>query len=211
MRKLENLRSMINEILEGIPSFSEELGLDLKKPEDRFKWFIASILFAKPISFKIASKTFGLFLIHGLTSPEKILDAGWDRLVELLDAGGYVRYDFSTASNILETVKALKEKYGSLEKLHNEAKSSKDLERKLMEFKGVGKTAVNIFLRELRGIWEKAKPKPSKIALSMAEKLRVDAEKYESKLVRIYLEYCKKKRCEVCPVVDYCFHSILGR
>ncbi|AEA46912.1 hypothetical protein [Archaeoglobus veneficus] len=195
---------MIDEILEGIPSFSEELGLDLKNPEDRFRWFIASILFAKPISFRIADKTIRLFLLHGLTSPEKILNAGWDRLVELLDVCGYVRYDFSTASNILETVKLLKEKYGDLERLHDEAKDSKDLEKRLMEFKGVGKTAVNIFLRELRGIWEKANPEPSKMALSMAEKLKVDAVKYESALVRIYLEYCKKKRCEGCPVGEYC-------
>jgi len=64
--------------------------------------------------------------------------------------------------------------------------------------------AVNIFLRELRGIWEKAKPKPSKIALSMAEKLKVDAERYESKLVRVYLEYCKKSRCVGCPMRGYC-------
>jgi len=40
------------------------------------------------------------------------------------------------------------------------ALDSKDLERRLIEFKGFGPTAVNIFLRELRGIWSKANPPP---------------------------------------------------
>jgi len=30
--------------------------------------------------------------------PEKILEAGWDKLVEVLDRGHYVRYDFSTTT-----------------------------------------------------------------------------------------------------------------
>jgi len=66
-----------------IPTYSEELGLDLKKPEDRFKWFVASILFAKPISSQIAKKTFRLFLKEDLTSPEEILKTGWEKLVEV--------------------------------------------------------------------------------------------------------------------------------
>jgi len=197
----------VEKILEKIPTYSEELGLDLEKPEDRFKWFIASILFAKPISSKIAKKTFRLFLEEDLTSPEKILKAGWEKLVEVLDKGGYVRYDFSTASNILETVKALKSKYGDLEHLHERAESPEDLEKKLMEFRGIGKTAVNIFLREMRKIWAKAKPKLSKIAITTGEKLDLDdsmIEQYESALVRIYLKYCKRKKCEMCPVNGYC-------
>ena len=74
-----------------------------------------------------------------------------------------------------------------------------------MEFKGVGPVCVNIFLRELRGIWNKAKPKPSKIAVEAARKIGLkNIEPYESALVRLSLEYCKKRRCRVCPVREYC-------
>ena len=60
-------------------------------------------------------------------------------------------------------------------------------------------------LRELREIWEKAKPKPSKIATIVAKKIGLrDIEKYESQLVRLYIEYCKRKRCRECPVHEYC-------
>ena len=199
---------MIKKILSKIPSYSDELNLNLAKAEDRFKWLLASILFAKRISSEIAKKTFQKFIKNGLTSPDSLLKAGWDKIVEVLDAGGYVRYDFSTATNILETVKLLKKQYqGSLENLYENASNSKDLERRLREFKGVGPVAVNIFLRELRKVWDKAKPEISSIALNMAKQLKLDkqdAELYESKLIRIFLQYCKKRRCKECPVKEYC-------
>ena len=191
--------------LSKLQSYSGELGLDLSRPEDRFKWLLASILFAKRISADIAKKTYRKFEGEGLTTPDRILKAGWDRLVQVLDSGGYVRYDFSTASNLLEIMKKLKEEYVGLEELHKQSKDSRDLERRLQEFRGVGPVGVNIFLRELRGIWEKAKPKPSKIALQVSHRLGIeDPQKYESALVRLNLDYCKKSLCKDCPVKDYC-------
>ncbi|MFH7859522.1 MAG: hypothetical protein QXR03_00785 [Candidatus Aenigmatarchaeota archaeon] len=197
---------ILEEKLKQIPTYSKEIGLDLKNANDRFKWFIASMLFAKRISSNIAKKTFEKFIEEKLTSIDKILDAGWDKLVEVLDSGGYVRYDFSTATNILKNLKKLKEEYGgSLEILHEKALNSKDLEKKLLEFKGFGPVAVNIFLRELRNIWDKANPKPSKLALEVAKKLNFkNIEKYESSLVRINIEYCKKYKCKECLVKEYC-------
>jgi hypothetical protein len=81
-------------------------------------------------------------------------------LVGILDSGGYTRYDFSTATNLLGIAKTLKEKYGSLERVYSESSSPRDLEKRLQGFKGVGPVGVTIFLRELRGVWEKAKPTP---------------------------------------------------
>lgn len=196
----------MEEILSKIPSYSEELGLDLRRKEDRFKWFLASILFAKRISANIAKRTFLKFAETDLTTPQRILDAGWDKLVEVLDAGGYVRYDFSTATNLLKIAEKLVKEYGGdVDKIHEKASSPRDLEKRLLEFKGIGPVAVNIFLRELRGIWSKADPEPSLKALKVARKLGLtEVKKYESKLVRIYLEYCKKKKCQACPLREYC-------
>ncbi|KPV63323.1 MAG: hypothetical protein AOA65_1331 [Candidatus Bathyarchaeota archaeon BA1] len=191
--------------LSKLQSYSEELGLDLTRPKDRFKWFLASILFAKRISAEIAKKTYRRFEEEGLTTPERILAAGWDRLVEVLDSGGYVRYDFSTASNLLRIMEELKEKYEDLEGLYRESSGPMDLERCLREFRGVGTVGINIFLRELRGVWEKAKPKPSRMAIQTAQRVGLeDVESYESVLVRLNLEYCKKRRCEECPVKHHC-------
>ena len=197
----------VKEALFKLQSYSKELGLDLSKAEDRFKWFLASVLFAKRISAETAKETYLYFEQEDLTSPDAILEAGWDRLVEVLDSGGYTRYDFSTATNLLGIAKTLKEKYGDLERLHAESSSPTDLERRLQEFKGVGPVGVNIFLRELRGIWEKAKPKPSPLAVATAQKIGLnpeDVERYESQLVRLNLEYCKKQRSSECPLKNNC-------
>jgi endonuclease III len=197
----------VKQALSKLQSYSVELGLDLTKPEDRFKWFLASVLFAKRISAETAKETYLYFEQEELTSPNAILQAGWDRLVEVLDFGGYTRYDFSTATNLLAIAKTLLEKYGSLERLHAESSSSRDLESRLQEFRGVGPVGVNIFLRELRGVWEKAKPKPSLMAVATAQRIGIgpeDVERYESQLVRLNLEYCKKRRSSECPLGDNC-------
>ena len=195
----------IEYVLSGLQSYSEELGLDLTKPDDRFKWFIASILFAKRISAEIAKETYRRFDEEGLTAPEKIQEAGWDRLVDVLDSGGYVRYDFSTASNLLGIMSRLQEEYGDLDGLHRRSEDSRDLERRLKEFKGIGPVGVNIFLRELRGVWEKADPTPSKMGDAVGRSLGLDdVRPYESALVRLKLEYCKKRLCKRCPLMDWC-------
>jgi endonuclease III len=195
----------VEEKLSRLPTYSQELGLDPSKPRDRFKWFLASLLFAKRISADTAKKTYHRFEEQGLVTPEKILAAGWDRLVQVLDSGGYTRYDFSAATNLLNIMRELKGKYGDLEELNRQSNSPKDLEKRLREFKGVGPVTVNIFLRELRTVWDNAKPEPSKIAIEAAKRIGLkDIEPYESALVRLSLENCKKTKCEECPVRDYC-------
>ena len=199
----------IQEKLSQVASYSQELGLDLRKEEDRFKWFLASLLFAKRISSQIAKRTYKEFEREGIVTPESIIKAGWDKLMEVLDSGGYVRYDFSTASNLLEIAASLEERYSSLDSLYAAAKDSQDLERRLLGFKGVGPTTVNIFLRELKGIWEKAKPSLSPIAREVASKLELkhkelESSGIESALVRIGLEFCKGKKCSTCPVKEEC-------
>jgi len=192
-----------------LKTYSEELGLDLEQEEDRFKWFLASILFAKRISSEVAKRTYREFEKQGIVTPDSIEDAGWDKLVEVLDSGGYVRYDFSTASNLLEIAANLRQKYGSLEVLYSQAEDGSDLEKKLLEFKGVGPTAVNIFLRELRPVWEKARPQVSPLAREAAYRLGFGEEEMElpaveSALVRLNLEFCRRRRCSNCPVKEGC-------
>ena len=93
----------IDRLLKLFPLYSEDLGIDLSTPSGRFKWFIASILFGARISEQIAANTYRCFEAASIIdAPDKITAAGWDRLVETLDAGGYVRYDFSTATKLLE-------------------------------------------------------------------------------------------------------------
>ncbi len=202
------MKNVIEKVLR-LKTYSQELGINLETGEGRFKWFLASILFAKRISSEVAKRTYWEFEKAGIVTPESITETGWDKLVEVLDSGGYVRYDFSTASNLLEIVAKLAEKYGSLESLYTQSKDSSDLERRLLEFKGVGPTTVNIFLRELKGTWEKASPRVSPLARETATRLGLSDKEFglpavESALVRLNLEFCKHRRCPECPVREEC-------
>jgi len=163
--------------------FSSALGINLQqgKEEEIFKWFLASVLFGKRISLQIAAKTYQQFKASNVLTAKAITDTGWDGLVKILDDGGYVRYDFSTASKLLDLVEKLQQRYGSLTQLHRQAKDSKDLEHKLMEFKGIGPVTTNIFLRELRTIWEKADPEPLDLVRQQAAKLGIDLSKFKRK------------------------------
>jgi len=134
--------------------YSKDLNIDLKsgREEEIFKWFLTCLLFGKPIQQEVAKRTYFEFEKAGILSPEKILKAGWSKLVEILDRGHYVRYDFSTATKLLEICKELKEKYKNIKNLLQSAKNKKDLEKKLLEFKGIGPVTARIFLRDLQGI-----------------------------------------------------------
>jgi hypothetical protein len=137
--------------------FSEVLGINLKsgKEEELFKWFLACLLFGKPIQQAVAKRTYFEFEKEKILSPEVILKAGWDKLVEILDRGHYVRYDFSTATKLLEISKELKQRYGSLGNLLRQSKDRKDLEARLQEFKGIGPVTTRIFLREFKKMVKK--------------------------------------------------------
>jgi endonuclease III len=130
---------------------SKDLNIDLssRKESEVFKWFLACLLFGKPIQQEVAKRTYFVFLEEGLDNPNAIIKAGWDKLVEVLDKGHYVRFDYSTATKLLDACKALKEKYGNLSNLIAQSKNQADLAKRLEEFKGVGPVTVRIFLRDL--------------------------------------------------------------
>lgn len=190
------LKNLIKEF--GTP-FSSSLGINLQegKEEEIFKWFLASVLFGKRISLEIAAGTYEQFKAGSVLTPQAIIDTGWDGLVKILDDGGYVRYDFSTASKLLELVKELQQKYGTLTELHRQAKSPRDLEHRLMQFKGIGPVTTNIFLRELRGIWKKADPEPLDFVKEQAAKVGIDLSKFRRKTKRfVRLEAALIRNCK---------------
>lgn len=139
--------------------YSKDLGINLKskKETEIFKWFLACLLFGKPIQQEVAKRTYFEFEKAGLLTPDAILKASWNELVEILDKGHYVRYDFSTATKLLNICKELKERYGSLTQLIKVAENKKDLAKRLQEFKGVGPVTTKIFLRDIEMIFKKVK------------------------------------------------------
>lgn len=235
-KKERNNRGILKTLIESVGGrFSAALNIDLSSPdrEEIFKWFLASVLFGARISETIVIKTYKEFGKKGILSPVRILNTGWDGLVEILDAGGYVRYDFKTATKLLDMSTALMDKYGGdLNVLHSTASGSRDLEGRLKALaKGIGDVTVNIFLREMHWIWEKAEPLPSDLVVMAAKHMRIiparskDREKilaflkkkwvdegmemkdfrdFETALLRLGKDYCRKGLCDRCPMKCKC-------
>jgi endonuclease III len=219
--------------------YSEILGIDVSsgKDEEIFKWFLASILFGAPITEKAVIKTYKCFEKYNVLTPKRILETGWDGLVKILDEGSYARYDFKTADKLLEVIRNLTQIYdGSLTILYNEASDGQDLEKRVKNLgKGIGDVTVSVFLRELRDVWKKADPNPTKLAVVAAEKLGIlrrdvteDILKrlkdfwsknkvagksfvnFETALLRLGKDFCRKGKCAFCPVRDECLnHEVL--
>jgi hypothetical protein len=155
--------------------YATALGIDLASTDtnERFKWFLAAVLYGARISELLATRTWHEFAARGVLTPQRMLDTGWNGLVAILDAGGYVRYDFKTATKLLAVCTTLLRDYsGNLDALHAAAADPRDLEARLKALgKGIGDTTVAIFLRELRGIWSKSAPPLSPLALVAAQTL----------------------------------------
>jgi endonuclease III len=226
---------LLSQVLARLPGrFATELGIDVQAgPAARQKWFLAAVLYGARISGQLAARTYQVFAARGIYTPEAILAQGWDNLVALLDAGGYARYDFKTATKLLKIMASLEDQYqGSLERLHEVAADGPDLEQRLQKLApGVGPTTANIFLRELRGVWAKANPPLSPLAqlagehlgllppgLSPGEALATleaewqqqpvpshDFADLEAALVRLGRDYCRKDASgPPCPLGTYC-------
>ncbi|MFQ6064857.1 MAG: hypothetical protein ACE5L6_05210 [Candidatus Bathyarchaeia archaeon] len=218
--------------------YSELLGIDLKSrsEEEIFKWFLASVLFGAPITESSVINTYRCFEKHNVIAPRKILKTGWQGLVDILDEGGYTRYDFKTGDKLLEVMGNLLTHYeGSLNLLHQQSTDPEDLEKRIRELgKGIGSVTVSIFLRELRDIWNRADPTPTPLVILAAKNLRIVEEEqparaleelkmvwrenkipeknfvnFETALLRLGKDFCRKKKCRKCRFQDYCLAATL--
>jgi len=227
---------LINTLIDKLGGkFSSSLGIDVssQRSEEIFKWFLASIFFGARISETIAVRTYKEFEKDGVIFVDKILVTGWDGLVSILDRGGYVRYDFKTATKLLEIMGNLKDNYrGDLNLLHKLSSDSKDLEKRIQNLgKGIGKVTTGIFLRELRGVWEKADPPLTPLVFTSAKNLGLvknegsalkelkfvweqskikkgDFVNFEAALLRLGRDFCRKRKCKTCLVKKYCINPL---
>lgn len=233
------LGQLVEKLLESQRGrFSRKLGIDIESKDSKeiFKWFLASTLFGARITETIAVNTYHEFESNKVIDPSKIVGVGWDGLVKILDTGGYVRYDFKTATKLLNVCETLLSDYkGDLNELHKSSVNYADLKNRLEGLgKGIGDVTVNIFLRELRGIWELAEPLPQNFVILGARNLgltkptgknKSEREKmlyelkaiwkdarvrnytfsdFEVSLLKLAKNFCNKKKCKLCAMQKYC-------
>lgn len=139
--------------------------------EEIERWALAATLFGTRISAKIAERTFSVLDAAGIHTISQAGRSERARLIELLDAGGYARYDFRTAERLHAIAQALDADDGRVTSLLNQP--PQELASALHALPGWGPVTVGLFLRELRGVRPGIEPPIDPRALGSADHLQL--------------------------------------
>lgn len=156
--------------------FSTALGLDVDAGDDDIEgWALAATLLGARIQAGVAERTYRTLARAGVRRPLDAAGRSWDELVALLDEGGYVRYDFRTATLLQALAAAVRDRHGGrIASLGRALQDPAALEAALDALPGWGPVTVRLFLRELRGVWPGADPPLDPRARRAAEHLGLE-------------------------------------
>jgi hypothetical protein len=114
----------------------------------------------------------------GLRAPQSVLRADRADMIRAFGRAHYVRYDESSATRLAAIAATVRDEYGG--DLRNVADRSdhdvKAAARLLKQFKGIGDTGSDIFLREIQDVWSWARPYFDKRAVTAARDLGLPAD-----------------------------------
>jgi len=198
--------------------YSSELGIEVDAGDDEVeRWFLAATLFGTRISARIAERTFDQLTRAGIARITDARDREWADLVELLDAGGYTRYDFRTATRLQALAVAVDTRFGgAVAAIGSGCADPSELTASLDALPGWGPVTIHLFLRELRGVWPGARipldpnasamaahlgwltgrhPDDLTVVRSVAAEAGLDARDVESGLVRLALAHRRVRDC----------------
>jgi hypothetical protein len=192
---------------------SAEMGIDVDRGDREVeRWLLAATLFGTRISAAIAVRTYRLMAQARVGTLADVESRSWNELVELLDRGGYARYDYRTVTRLQKLATTL---HGH--RIDVLRKDRLDQTRAVLDgLPGWGPVTVSLFLRELRGVWPGVDPPLDDRATQAAhhaglldtsehplERLRaiatqtgLDLRDLEASLVRLWLAHHRKfQRC----------------
>jgi endonuclease III len=142
-------------------TYAQEAGIRLAdRPSSLYQLLVLASLLSARISAEVAVAAARELFAAGYRTPQRMLKASWQDRVDALGRGHYRRYDERTATMLGEAAQIVRERWrGDLRKLHEEAGSdTKRLRGLLTEFKGIGPTGADIFLREAQAVWPDIAP-----------------------------------------------------
>ena len=152
-------------------TYADEAGIRLKnQPMPLFQLLTLCMLASKPIDAAIAVQAARELFGAGLRTPDAVLKADRADMIKAFGRAHYVRYDESSATRLADIAAAVRDDYGGdLRKL-----ATGDINgtvRLLKQFKGIGDTGADIFLREVQDVWTWVRPYFDKRAQSTARQL----------------------------------------
>jgi hypothetical protein len=127
-----------------------DLGIDTTTDQGLFYWFLASLLFGRPVPQETAAGAFRKFREDGWDSPQPFTADDQHPLWHELWEGDYHRMSSVMSQELRDVMRAVIADYdGSVARLVRTASTREELSQRLQHFKGVGPKTAEIFLREV--------------------------------------------------------------
>jgi hypothetical protein len=160
-------------------TYAEEAGITLRdKPMPLFQLLVLCMLASKPIDATIAVQAARELFRAGLKTPKAVLAADRGTMIAAFGEAHYVRYDESSATRLADIAAAVRDDYGGdLRRLAAAGKCDfTAVKRLLKQFKGIGDTGADIFLREVQDVWTWARPYFDQRAITAARAIGLAAD-----------------------------------
>jgi endonuclease III len=160
-------------------TYATEAGVRIAdKPMPLFQLLVLCMLASKPIDATIAMRAGHELFSEGLKTPKAVLDADRRTMIDAFGRAHYVRYDESSATRLTEMAQRVVEEYsGDLREIPRRGADNVDSAKRILkEFKGIGDTGADIFLREVQDVWTWARPFFDKRATRTAKALGLPAD-----------------------------------
>jgi endonuclease III len=162
-------------------TYAAEAGVRMSdKPMPLFELLVLCMLASKPIDATIAMRAGHELFGDGLRTPKAVVDADRRTMIDAFGRAHYVRYDESSATRLTEIAQRVVDEYsGDLREVARRSGGDIDAARRMLkQFKGIGDTGADIFLREVQDVWTWVRPYFDKRALGAAKQfgLPVDPE-----------------------------------
>lgn len=155
-------------------TYAAEAGVQINdKPMPLFQLLVLCMLASKPIDASIAMRAGHELFKAGLRTPKAVLASDRQIMIDAFGRAHYARYDESSATRLTDIAGAVHDEYsGDLRELARRSEHDvRAATRLLKQFKGIGDTGADIFLREVQDVWIWARPYFDKRATAAAKKL----------------------------------------
>lgn len=143
------------------------------KPMPLFQLLIICMLASKPIDAAIAMAAGRELFKAGLRTPKAVLAADRRAMIEAFGRAHYVRYDESSATRLTDMAERVRDEYsGDLRELAKRSRHDVAAAKRLLtQFKGIGDTGADIYLREVQDVWTWVRPYFDDRATAAAQQL----------------------------------------
>jgi hypothetical protein len=160
-------------------TYAEEAGIRLRdKPMPLFQLLVLCMLASKPIGATTAVQAAREVFGAGLKTPKAVLAADRKTMIGAFGRAHYVRYDESSATRLVDIAVAVRDDYsGDLRRLATAGEcDTNSVKRLLKQFKGIGDTGADIFLREVQDVWPWVRPHLDERATAAAHDIGLPAD-----------------------------------